>query len=97
MSRRFYMVSYDISDDKRRTRIARALLDYGDRVQYSVFCCQLSDRERVLMKERLKEWLLQTDDQVLILDAGTVDGANPRPDMEHLGRPYEVSPRSQIV
>ncbi len=32
-----YMVCYDIPEDRRRTRLARCLDDYGSRVQYSVF------------------------------------------------------------
>ena len=39
-----YVVSYDIPDAKRRTRLAKTLKDYGDRVQYSVFECIL-DRD----------------------------------------------------
>jgi len=31
------MVSYDIANDKRRSKIARTMEDYGTRVQYSVF------------------------------------------------------------
>ena len=32
------LLIYDITDDKRRTKIADACLDYGlDRIQYSVF------------------------------------------------------------
>jgi len=32
-----YVVCYDVPDDKRRTRLAKCLDGYGDRVQYSVF------------------------------------------------------------
>lgn len=32
-----YIVCYDISDDKRRDKIATLLLDYGVRVQFSIF------------------------------------------------------------
>ena len=32
-----FVVSYDIEDDKSRTRLSKLLLDYGDRVQFSVF------------------------------------------------------------
>ncbi|SEH05248.1 CRISPR-associated endonuclease Cas2 [Candidatus Venteria ishoeyi] len=32
-----YVVCYDITDDGIRNRIAKALLAYGERVQYSVF------------------------------------------------------------
>jgi CRISPR-associated protein Cas2 len=33
----FVVISYDISDDGTRTKVANLLLDYGTRVQYSVF------------------------------------------------------------
>jgi CRISPR-associated protein Cas2 len=36
-----YLVSYDISDDRRRTKLAKKLKDFGDRVHYSVFECLL--------------------------------------------------------
>jgi len=42
------IVSYDIVNDKRRTKLAKKLCDFGRRVQYSVFECDLS-------KEQLKE------------------------------------------
>lgn len=36
------IVSYDIVDTKRRTRLAKKLLNFGQRVQYSVFECDLN-------------------------------------------------------
>ena len=41
-ARHRYVIAYDIPDDKRRYRVARALQGHGDRVQYSVFECQLT-------------------------------------------------------
>jgi CRISPR-associated protein Cas2 len=38
------LVSYDVPDDRRRTRLAHALKDFGERVQYSVFECRLDER-----------------------------------------------------
>ena len=35
----FVVISYDISDDGIRKKVANILLDYGVRVQYSVFEC----------------------------------------------------------
>ncbi len=97
MSRRFFIVSYDIADDKRRTKVAKTMLDFGDRVQYSVFCCQLNPRERVQMDQRLKEKLHHGEDQVLVVDAGAVTGQTPQPAVDYLGKTYIVSPRSQII
>ncbi len=33
----FYVVAYDISDDRRRTKVAKILEDFGDRAQYTDF------------------------------------------------------------
>lgn len=40
------LVSYDISDDKKRNRFCRYLKKYGNRLQYSVF--QIYNSNRVL-------------------------------------------------
>lgn len=39
-----YLVSYDIIDNAKRTRLAKKLQDYGQRVQYSVFECSLDSK-----------------------------------------------------
>lgn len=44
MSPLYVVVAYDIEDDRRRTRIARILEGYGERVQYSVFECEVEER-----------------------------------------------------
>ena len=46
-------VSYDIVDDKRRTRLAKKLLNFGQRVQYSVFECNLTKKQITEMKKQL--------------------------------------------
>lgn len=47
------LLIYDITDDRRRTKIADTCLDYGlDRVQYSAFVGQLSrtHQEELMLK-----------------------------------------------
>ncbi|MBU4200685.1 MAG: CRISPR-associated endonuclease Cas2 [Verrucomicrobia bacterium] len=97
MARRFYIVSYDVTDDRRRNKVYKQLLDYGDHVQFSVFCCQLNARERIQLCQNLRDHLNQAEDQALILDAGPVDGQQPEPDMDYIGKTYTPSPRCQIV
>lgn len=57
----FYLVVYDISNNKRRNRVHKLLLDYGTPVQYSVFECLITTDEREkleeLMKKRIKPQL----------------------------------------
>ena len=40
------IISYDISDDKLRTRFAKYLGKYGHRIQYSVF--EIDNSEKIL-------------------------------------------------
>lgn len=57
----FYIVSYDIPDDKRRNNVAKVLLDFGDRVQYSVFECIMDDMLREKMTSRLRKIIKEED------------------------------------
>lgn len=45
------IVSYDIVDTKMRTKLAKALLNFGKRVQYSVFECELEPAKIEDMKQ----------------------------------------------
>jgi CRISPR-associated protein Cas2 len=49
------VVSYDIPDDKRRTKVMKILKDFGKHVQYSVFECQLKQQDYARLRERLKQ------------------------------------------
>lgn len=41
-----YIITYDISDDRLRRRMARLLEGFGERVQRSAFECRLRESER---------------------------------------------------
>ena len=62
----FFLVSYDIPDDKRRTKLAKALKDFGDRVQYSVFECLLHGDLLEEMVARIDGIVEEKDDSVRI-------------------------------
>lgn len=70
MARRRYLISYDISDDKRRTHVFKALRDNGDHVQFSVFFCELNEKELVRLRMELDEAINHRQDQIVILDLG---------------------------
>ena len=57
----FHVVSYDIPDDRRRTAIAKTLLDYGSRVQYSTFECILDEKLLDEMIKRLSRIVSEED------------------------------------
>lgn len=51
MQKQFTLIVYDISNDKRRTKLHNLLLDYGTPVQYSVFECLLDAKNLAKMKK----------------------------------------------
>ena len=61
-----FIVCYDVSDDRRRERISAALLDYGARIQESVFIATLDDELRDRMVERLTKLVDAAVDSILI-------------------------------
>lgn len=62
----FYIVCYDISDDPTRDRMAGALLDFGVRIQESVFECMLEEPDFANMLDRLKRLELKDTDKVRV-------------------------------
>lgn len=69
--RRCYLVCYDIRHDKRLRRVHTFMKAYGERWQYSVFCCTLKAIDRVRLENGLREIVNQKEDQVLIVDLGS--------------------------
>lgn len=68
--RRRYLVTYDISDDKRRTRVFNILMGRGDHIQYSVFLCELNAKEKAQMLLALRGHVHRYADQLLMIDLG---------------------------
>jgi CRISPR-associated protein Cas2 len=62
----FWTVAYDCSNDKRRNRVAKILLDYGYRVQYSVFEVELDERRFKEMQDRLLEAINTSEDSIRV-------------------------------
>ena len=60
----FIVVSYDIPEDKRRTRVMKTLKDFVNHVQYSVFECDIKEPVYRRMRERLKRSIVEKDDSV---------------------------------
>ncbi|NLE94878.1 MAG: CRISPR-associated endonuclease Cas2 [Dehalococcoidia bacterium] len=91
-----YFVCYDVSDPKRLNRTYRKMLGFGDPAQYSVFVCDLSPKERVLLLEALTGILNLKEDRVLVVDAGPSEGRGSRC-YEVLGRALAASDRKAVV
>ena len=58
------LISYDISDDKKRTRLAKRLKDFGPRVQKSVFEADVKKDELIKLKKILTKTKLEKGDSI---------------------------------
>lgn len=62
----WYLIAYDVRDEKRLLRTAKLLKGYGSRIQLSVFRCRLSKRQIERLKWDLTK-IMDEDDDLLII------------------------------
>jgi CRISPR-associated protein Cas2 len=87
-----FLVVYDISNDRRRTKVHKLLCGFGRWTQYSVFECFLSAKERVALLGRLDNILEPAEDNVRLYyvcaacqsKAETIGSAPPEEDRLYL-------------
>ncbi|MCK6529490.1 MAG: CRISPR-associated endonuclease Cas2 [Candidatus Brocadiae bacterium] len=91
-----YVVVYDVSDAKRLRLVHRTMRGFGDRIQYSVFRCELNTMERVLLEAKVSPLIHHGEDQVLIIPLGPPGGHNDSA-IRCLGRPYVERERCVVV
>ena len=67
----FTVISYDVVEDKRRTKVLKLLKGYGTHVQYSVFECDLTAQQFTALGRELRDLIdLDTDSvRCYLLDA----------------------------
>ncbi len=59
------VVAYDISDNKRLAKVAKACEDYGVRVQYSVFECNLNEWQFANLWARILDLINENEDRIV--------------------------------
>lgn len=59
-----YVVAYDIPSDRRRTKIHKTLSGFGKWTQYSLFELYLTDKELVLLQNKLEKLIKPDQDSV---------------------------------
>lgn len=62
----FYLVAYDIADERRLSRVFNYMKEKGIHLQYSVFYCLLTWEELKELKTELSEIVDEDEDDVRI-------------------------------
>ncbi len=64
MSEQYYLVAYDIADEKRLVRVAKKMESYGVRVQKSIFEAALDPASKTKLQAALLELIDPEEDGV---------------------------------
>lgn len=91
-----YLVSYDVTDDKRRRKVFKTLLGFGEHAQYSVFLCTLTPAGFVRLRARLHDLLHHREDRILFADLGPSEGRGRRA-LTSLGLPPEPPTTDSVI
>ena len=92
------LVTYDVATvdaagRRRLRRVARLCRDYGQRVQYSVFECQVDPGQWAALRSRLVDEIDQATDSLRFYRLG----ANWRSRVEHVGSKPSYDPDDPLV
>mgnify|MGYP000849543846 CR=1 FL=1 len=92
-----YIVCYDISDAKRLAKVYKKMRGFGDPVQYSVFKCDLSPQEKVMLIIALNKLINNKEDRIMIINVGIATN-NFEDVFEFLGKTVEFElPAAKII
>jgi len=57
----FYVVAYDISSNRRRTKIHKILSGFGQWTQFSLFECYLTEKEHLTLQAKMEKVVEEKD------------------------------------
>ncbi len=92
------LISYDVKTSdpggaKRLRRVARVCVNYGQRVQYSVFECIVDPAQWIVLKEKLVEEIDMSVDSLRFYFLG----ANWRKRVEHIGAKEGIDQEGTLI
>ena len=65
VKRIFYVVVYDIQDNRKREKVSKILEKYGIRVNYSVFECTFTEKQIQSVQEKIDTYIKRKVDRVI--------------------------------
>ena len=94
----FVLVTYDVStltkEGRRRLRrVAQACLNFGQRVQLSVFECQVREADLVRLRQALLEEINPSEDSLRLYLLGT----DPSQRVEHYGQRPSIDYEDSLI
>ncbi len=91
-----YIVCYDISNPKRLAKMFKTMRGFGDPLQYSIFYCDLSRQEKILLLSKITEIVHHREDRVMLINIGHVKGKAEEA-VEFMGRSVNFQSASPTI
>ncbi len=82
-----YLICYDIADPRRLRFVSKVLSNWGIRIQYSIFECNLTPKDLTICKAQLLKVIDRERDQVLFVKLGPTQSRGDRV-IESMGKQY---------
>lgn len=93
---RRYLIAYDVSDDVRRTKVAKKLESYGDRVQYSVFIVDARPAKLLRLRAQLTDMIDEGTDSILFCNLGPLRKEQSR-SLDVIGRSRTITDHGPAI
>jgi CRISPR-associated protein Cas2 len=61
----YYIISYDICDSKRLNKIAKIMVNYCERVLYSVFEGELTHKQKIELQQKVSKIMMPEEDSII--------------------------------
>ncbi len=90
-----YIISYDVSNQRRWRRLFKMLHGYGQWLQLSVFQCRLGKMRMLQLEASVGEIVNHREDHVLILDLGPAENVTPH--VRSIGKSFEPIQRNPVI
>ena len=95
MEHRLYIVTYDISEQRRWRRLFNLMKGYGEWLQLSVFQCRLSPKQHAELIALIDGIIHHQDDHVILMDLGLADRVDPK--VVSLGKKFEKMQHEPVI
>ncbi len=93
-----WIVSYDICHPRRLARVGKTMLDFGTRLQFSVFYCELADVDLVRLRQSLIDLINPREDRVLFIRLGPLHHPGRLPDsVQTLGKDPDLPDTANLI
>ncbi|SPT55030.1 CRISPR-associated endoribonuclease Cas2 [Actinomyces bovis] len=90
------VVAYDVPSDRRRSKVAKKLLTYGDRIQYSVFVVDATPAKLLRMRDELNAIVKPDEDSILLCDVGLLSSVDNKR-FSYVGLTRTITPDGPLI